>query len=95
MRNLFCVRHQKPPTRKDEMPGRMLTANRRWRFFYLAGMPAELCDSGTDGPAATAEKIKEEWTGQRGRFLEFAHDCECGRRGAVFNGRAFIAVCVS
>ena len=80
------------------MPGPMKPQNRRWHFYYLAGMPAEICGGGEDLTCyQAATRIREEWPGQRDAFLESAlqpHNAAGARRGSVFEGRRFLIVCV-
>lgn len=68
---------------------------RRWHFYYLAGMPAEICDGGEHDAAEAAAKIKEEWPGHREWFLEFARTTGNARRGSVFAGVRFLIVCTA
>ena len=76
------------------MPGAMRPENRRWEFFYLAGMPAEICGGHEHLTAEqAAQKIMEEWPGQRRAFLSMAKT-HAARSGAYFDGRRFIIICV-
>jgi hypothetical protein len=75
----------------------MKPENRRWHFYYLAGMPAELCDGGGDLTyQEAAAKIMEECPGHREAFIRSAsqqHNKAGARRGSIFAGRRFILVC--
>ncbi len=80
------------------MPGPMKPENRRWHFYHIAGMPAEVCGGSQELTChEAAARIIEEWPGQRDAFLESALEPRSSpgaRRGSVFNGRRFLIVCV-
>ena len=63
-----------------------------WRFFYLAGMPAEVCGGGVDmTPEQVARSIHEEWPGQMVAFLRAVEGGKT-KCGTIWNGTRFIAV---
>lgn len=76
----------------------MKAKHRRFRFYYLAGMPAEICGGGEDLTAVqAAAKVMEEYTDQREavlRALTVEHNVGCARRGGVYKGQQFLIVCV-
>lgn len=81
------------------MPGTMKNKNRRFQFFYIAGMPAEICGGENELTAEQAvERIVEEWKGQRESILKSLNMNEreyIVRRGQSVQGQRFLIVCTS
>jgi hypothetical protein len=69
--------------------------NRRWKLFYVAGMPAQMCCNGhANDLRKVVANIQEEWEGQKANILAWAEDEENpAKPGDTFSGQRFVLVC--
>lgn len=68
------------------MPRPSNPENRRWNFYYIAGMPAQICGGGVDLTSEEAiAKIMEEYPGQKNSIkITISSNDRMIRRGYVW-----------
>lgn len=76
------------------MPSNRRAEDRRWDFYYLAGMPAEICTGSQRlTPEEALKRVQEEHPGQ----VDGLRKAMCSGRGlkigSVLKGRRFLLVC--